>query len=257
MVFKYLPMSIRESDAENYSDSVNNSKMISDIRDLLLKDSSEEAQKRANSVQNWAESRIREFWFSRMVILKLLQQEQTQQLEQPEQPIIFSDLNIVSNRSLKEFPNYLVSISHTTGMVVSGIANVNDIFAFGLDIERADRRFSENTERMFKNKFDDDKLELIKLWISKEAAYKALDPVIKTIIHADNPHFAETFDLKKIWIRARSKSSSSDYSFGICDKERQSLQIGFVELALIRNLDKGVRYYFAKATISKRFSLLL
>ncbi|MBF0298431.1 MAG: hypothetical protein HQK51_06905 [Oligoflexia bacterium] len=267
MIFEYLIISTESTDEDEKFDenfAIDESKMIEDIKNLLLScDSSDEAKKRALAVHNWAKNRIKEYWFSRMALLKLLKRlfknkSDKSNVISSHLPLNFCDLNIENNRNLLKFKNLLTSITHTYGMVVSGLADENEdnILAFGLDIEKIDRRFSENTKRMFKNNFDEKKIDLIKLWICKEAAFKALDPIIKSILCESKATFSSSFNsfnLKNIWIKTNSFSC---YHFGIFVSDsfdKNTSPLGIIEISLIRKIN--IRYFLAKAILTKAISL--
>lgn len=270
MILEYI-VKIVGDDLEK-EDQLN--KMISDIKDLLLQDEREESIARANGVCNWAKMRIGEYWYSRMALLELInnrvQENEVQENITYNSPycssglFTFKDLSIENNRNLRKIKNYLVSITHTKGVVASGIANSDDVGGIGLDMEAIDRRFSENTERMFKNSFDEEGIDLMKLWICKEAAYKALHPIIKLNLSSSfidreivDLEVMKSFDLKNIWIK---QNQYCCYSFGICNNKSEitskTKEVGIVEISLIKKRinngegnGEGVRYYLAKAII--------
>ncbi len=88
----------------------------------------------------------------------------------------YEKLEIINHHYLKNWPQFKVSLSHTSEMAMACISD--KVESIGIDLEKSDRPLSQDQYKYFKNDLDDPSIEPLKLWIIKEAAYKALSPLV-------------------------------------------------------------------------------
>lgn len=101
-------------------------------------------------------------------------------------------------------PSVLVSISHTDEIGAAIIAKDELMKSIGLDIEKSSRMISNEMKKFFSTNFDiTTNLSNLDIWCIKEAAYKAIYPLKKTI------NDGTSLLLSKIWI------DNSSQTFGI------------------------------------------
>lgn len=151
----------------------------------------------------------------------------------PEKNIEYKDLEIVDYLYLKKAPQYKVSISHTEEFGAAAASDSEDILSVGIDIELQQRSMRAGSEKYFVNEQDMETSSL-KLWVLKEAAFKALSPLVKN----EFPHLL----LKNIWIRGNH--------FGICPSDKI---LGDIRLEKVNQYGKD--FYQALAWINSPFSL--
>ncbi len=114
------------------------------------------------AIKNIGEKRQREYAASRKALSLISGLTAHEQLE------------IVAHQFLRFRPTLQVSLSHTRGLSVAVASE--QVRAIGVDVEHADRRFNEKSEKFFK-RAEDHPMPLLQLWSIKEAAFKALDPL--------------------------------------------------------------------------------
>lgn len=156
------------------------------------------------------------FTNSREALATLLKQEMISVIN------LKSDLELINYQNLKNFPDYVLSLSHTRGAGAAVLAKKTDYKSLGIDIEWSDRHLKDEASRFYRHPDDSpfyqDKLEL---WTMKEAAFKALSPrgfsgvlVLSKIIIKDGEFFTheqpsirgrvETYlkkvDNKNLWV---------------------------------------------------------
>lgn len=155
------------------------------------------------------------FTNSREALVSLLKQENIVVTD------LKSDLELVNYQNLKNYPQFVLSLSHTRGAGAAVLGNKAEVRSLGIDIEWADRNLKDEAGRFYKNPEDsvyDNKLEL---WTMKEAAFKALSPlgfpgvlVLTKIIIQDGEFFTKerpeirgrvtthlkNLDNKKLWV---------------------------------------------------------
>lgn len=116
------------------------------------------------------------------------------------------DLELVNYQNLKNYPNYVLSLSHTRGAGAAILAKKAEIASLGIDIEWSDRHLKDEAARFYKNPEDSVYENKIELWTMKEAAFKALSPrgfpgvlVLSKIIIQDGVFFTkEQPDIKGV-----------------------------------------------------------
>lgn len=114
----------------------------------------------------------------------------------------FAELEIENHHHLKKFPKFLVSLSHSRNFAVAFIASQNCYQSIGVDIELRQRKMQPNVLKFFINS-DDEYLDPLELWVQKEAAFKAISPMIAT----------PNLTLKMITIKKQSFSLSIKKEF--------------------------------------------
>jgi phosphopantetheinyl transferase (holo-ACP synthase) len=118
--------------------------------------------------------------------------------------LTWEDLTIVGHHHLRLNPKILVSLSHTGlyGAAVCALKNREDdpIVAVGIDVEPAERPCSPAVAKFFVNSSDETTIPLLKLWSCKEAAFKAMAPLVQ-----------HQLTLKKIWIQERHFGIDGDH----------------------------------------------
>jgi len=93
----------------------------------------------------------------------------------------FEHMEIINHHYMVNVPGTLVSLSHTKDLAVAIIAQQNEIFSIGVDIERMDRDVKPEIVNKFKNDQDSNQLSDLELWVCKEACFKALSPIYKRL----------------------------------------------------------------------------
>lgn len=88
-----------------------------------------------------------------------------------------ADLELENFRHLKNFPQFVTSLSHTRGAGASVLANRADFLSLGIDIEWSERPMKKEAERFFRHPDDSVYENNLELWTMKEAAFKALSPI--------------------------------------------------------------------------------
>lgn len=111
------------------------------------------------------------FTNSREALARLLINEgrQIQEIKQ--------DLELIDFQNLKNFPEYLTSISHTRGAGAAVLAKKENFYSLGIDIEWIDRVMKPEAQKFFRHPEDSLYENLLELWTMKEAAFKALSPL--------------------------------------------------------------------------------
>ncbi len=108
------------------------------------------------------------------------------------------DFEIHRHHCLKRDPEVLVGLSHTEdyGAAIVGLKS-NQLQGLGIDIEKNNRSIKLGAEKFFVRDDDDPTLknDPLKLWMAKEAAYKAFFPLYKE---------KKVLVLKDFWIRQQS-----------------------------------------------------
>ncbi len=121
-----------------------------------------------------------------------------------------SKLSIYNHHYFVDYPEIVVSLAHCPTHVAAVIANKEDIFSIGIDIENSQRKISKDVIKRIANPFDQNidltsNSLMLSLWTKKEAAFKALFPV-KNLFDCD---FLKV--LSHIWV--------CNDTFGIMDKK--------------------------------------
>lgn len=98
----------------------------------------------------------------------------------------------INHQKLLKFPNIRFSLSHTSDYAAVWFIYEGVHHGVGIDIEKQDRSISKVLFQKFHNLKDID-LEPLKLWIVKEAAYKALPKAIQ----------------QKVWLNSITVSKST------------------------------------------------
>ena len=93
--------------------------------------------------------------------------------------LLIENYDIINHCFLKQYPEYLVSLSHTDTIGASFVTNDKRIKSVGIDIESADRVVGENVKKRLLNEEDFIENNIIDLWVKKEAAFKALWPFVQ------------------------------------------------------------------------------
>ncbi len=131
------------------------------------------------------------------------------------------DLELVNYQNLKNFPEYVLSLSHTKGAGAAVLAKKAEIASLGIDIEWSDRHLKDEAARFYRHPEDSSYKDKLELWTMKEAAFKALSPrgfpgvlVLSKIIIKDGEFYTnerplirgrvethlKIVDNKKLWI---------------------------------------------------------
>lgn len=87
------------------------------------------------------------------------------------------ELELINYQNLKNFPDYVLSLSHTKGAGAAVLAKKSEVRSLGIDIEWSDRNLKDEAARFYKNAQDSVYENKIELWTMKEAAFKALSPL--------------------------------------------------------------------------------
>lgn len=132
--------------------------------------------------RNW------QFYLSRIALSKCLN------LSGERQDISIEELEIFNNLYLKKFPHISVSISHTTDYGAAVCADSDKYLSLGIDIEKCSRSFNQKILKFYEHEFDSKYLPL-ELWTKKEAAFKAISPILSKLSNLD-----VIFVIKHIWI---------------------------------------------------------
>lgn len=132
-----------------------------------------------------------------------------------------ADLELVNYQNLKNFPDFVLSLSHTRGAGAAVLAKKTEVRSLGIDIEWSDRNLKNEAGRFYNNPEDSLYENKLELWTMKEAAFKALSPlgfpgvlVLTKIIIQDGEFFTKerpeirgrvtthlkNFDSKKLWV---------------------------------------------------------
>lgn len=115
------------------------------------------------------------------------------------------ELEIDRFLSLQYYPNLLVSLSHHKDWGAAIICQSSSILSVGVDIEDVKRVLKEGTKKFFVHS-KDSSMPLIKLWIAKEAAFKAISPLWEN---------EKVLVLSDIWV--------TNESFGIAEERLGTL----------------------------------
>jgi phosphopantetheinyl transferase (holo-ACP synthase) len=156
------------------------------------------------------------FTNSREALARLLQNEAEIKIGD-----LKTDLELVNYQNLKNFPDFVLSLSHTKGAGAAVLASKSEVSSLGIDIEWSDRSLKDEAARFYKNEQDSVYENKIELWTMKEAAFKALSPlgfpgvlVLSKIIIQDGQFFTnerpeiigvvkthlKNVDNKKLWV---------------------------------------------------------
>ncbi len=177
------------------------------------------------------------FYSSRLALLKCL--------EEMNLSLPINRLKSSNNLHLDNIPHLVISISHTEylkGHFLSAatLAHTKSIQSIGIDIESNSRDISEKIQSRFQAENDDMTLSPIESWIRKEAAYKAISPLLSGK-GLDHPRFKDISVMKKKFEYAtdlHSEVFSGDFrSFEIEFDERKFL----TTIASIPALESSLR----------------
>lgn len=145
----------------------------------------------------------KECWTARRCLRELLQNFFPSTSDQ----ITLETLEIENYHTLKTFPQFLISLSHTSTSAVAAIAERKNFLGIGIDIEESGRVLSPHTHHHFIN--DQDSLQNwtpLQLWVLKEAAFKALYPLLtpnQLSINLAKWKKEGPLVLKDLWIQER------------------------------------------------------
>ncbi|MBF0312261.1 MAG: 4'-phosphopantetheinyl transferase superfamily protein [Oligoflexia bacterium] len=154
-------------------------------------------------LQRFAPQRVREKWGSRLALLLGLRTLLGIEGD-------WKQLEIVSHHYLKNFPDYIVSITHNHDLAVAVISKRSQFFSIGIDIEAINRPIKKESARFFVNSLDDvDSQSLLKLWCAKEAAFKAIYPLVSLM------GWKRPLALSDVWVRG--------HHFGIFPKVKEAV----------------------------------
>jgi phosphopantetheinyl transferase (holo-ACP synthase) len=83
------------------------------------------------------------------------------------------DLTLINFINLKNYPEYMISLSHTKKVGAAIVGKISKFRGVGVDIEWKNRPIKNGATKYFQNEFDET-MEPLELWVMKEAAFKAL-----------------------------------------------------------------------------------
>jgi 4'-phosphopantetheinyl transferase EntD len=175
-----------------------------------------------NSKEFANHDRALEFTLSRLSLLKCLEQFGVIST--------FENLEIIGHKNLKSHPDFLVSLAHTKNVGLGILAPNEEFKSIGIDIEACDRPIKDDSQKFFKNS-EDDEIPLLNLWVTKESAFKAIEPIKEQFSFKK-----EVLTLKDIWVK--------ENQFGLSNSDTP---IGNLELILKKIGDKD--YLISIATI--------
>ncbi len=110
-------------------------------------------------------------------------------------PFPESDLEISNHYNVKQYPQIAASLSHTGRIGAALLAPIDKYPSVGIDIEPRDRKITQGAQKYFFNEHDREDLDPLEIWTKKEAAFKALSPVIGKF------KWKKELLLKHIWIK--------------------------------------------------------
>jgi 4'-phosphopantetheinyl transferase EntD len=88
----------------------------------------------------------------------------------------YERFEIVNHTYLKNWPDLKVSLSHTDN---HAMACINDkVKSLGVDFEDKKRALTDQMYKYFLNPNDQKNIEPLKLWVIKEASFKAISPFV-------------------------------------------------------------------------------
>lgn len=96
---------------------------------------------------------------------------------------------------LEQNPKLKVSLTHTKGAAAAIVTSNPDIASVGIDLENINRIVKAGHKKFFVNKLDEFH-SLLHLWTQKEAAFKAISPLIGSTIS-----YNKVFVLTDIWVQ--------------------------------------------------------
>lgn len=106
-----------------------------------------------------------------------------------------TELEIANNYNLKQYPGIAASLSHTKNIGAALLASIEKYPSVGIDIELRDRKVTEGAQKYFFNEHDRPQSDPLTIWTKKEAAFKALSPLISKF------RWKKELLLKHIWIK--------------------------------------------------------
>jgi len=145
--------------------------------------------------------RTKQYYAARVALIECL----AQALPDKSLPTAES-VEITGHLHLKEHPEALVSLSHTGPDIGAALVAINPSYlSIGVDIEPIGRTIDQKATRYFMAKDDDQEYtkQLLLCWSLKEAAFKALSPLIANYTEDTN------LVLSRIWLK--------DDQFGLVD----------------------------------------
>ncbi|MCB9061850.1 MAG: hypothetical protein H6622_10035 [Halobacteriovoraceae bacterium] len=142
-------------------------------------------------------NRSLQFYASRKALLFSIEDHLNKKIEHH-----FDKLEIINHHYLKQYPNIVVSLSHTQNIGAALCASRNEYQSVGIDIELKTRKVKEGALKFYSHKKDDLSLNHLQLWVAKEACFKAISP------HFDS--FEGEITLSKIWV--------NNFQFGLVDQ---------------------------------------
>lgn len=104
-------------------------------------------------------------------------------------------LEISNYYNLKLYPEIAASLSHTGNIGAALLAPIKKYPSVGIDIELKDRQVTKGARKYFFNEHDRPDSDPLEIWTKKEAAFKALSPVISKF------RWKKVLLLKHIWIK--------------------------------------------------------
>jgi phosphopantetheinyl transferase (holo-ACP synthase) len=135
------------------------------------------------------EHRVQQFYQSRLALWDCLATEDCKWNH-------WYELEIDNHLHIKDAPHLLASLSHTKDVAAAVIGTANDqLLSVGIDLEWAERKLKPGMEKFFINEHDDiEKYQGLELWSLKEAAFKAISPLLVNWSY-------QRFVLNHIWIK--------------------------------------------------------
>ena len=106
-----------------------------------------------------------------------------------------TELEISNYYNLKQYPEIVASLSHSKNIGAALLAPIEKYPSVGIDIELKDRKITSGAEKYFFNEHDRVGSDPLLVWTKKEAAFKALSPLIYKF------RWKKELLLKHIWIK--------------------------------------------------------
>jgi phosphopantetheinyl transferase (holo-ACP synthase) len=106
-----------------------------------------------------------------------------------------TELEISNYYNLKQYPEIVASLSHSKNIGAALLAPIEKYPSVGIDIELKERKITIGAEKYFFNEHDRPGSDPLLVWTKKEAAFKALYPLISKF------RWKKELLLKHIWIK--------------------------------------------------------
>ncbi len=105
------------------------------------------------------------------------------------------DLEITNHYNLKQYPQFCASLSHTGNIGAALLSSINKYSSVGIDIELKGRKITPGAQKYYFNEHDKPDSNPLDIWIKKEAAFKAISPLLSKF------RWKKVLLLKHIWIK--------------------------------------------------------